>query len=134
MHQKYGFCKYKESCTKKHLNEECKDLTCKSKGSCDKRHPKLCKRYTQEKSCPFGETCGYLHKEKEKSPEETKLMTRIEQLEAVVKEKSTAEMKMEDAVRGLEKVVKAMSRKVICLEKEIISIKDNNKIDVSKEL
>ena len=103
MHQKYRFCKYKESCTKKHLNEECKDLTCKSRVSCDKRHPKLCKRYTQEKSCPFGETCGYLHKEKEKSPEETKLMTRIEQLEAVVKEKSTAEVKMEQAVRDWKK-------------------------------
>ena len=134
MYQKYGFCKYKENCTKKHLNEECKDPKCKSKGSCDKRHPKLCKRYIQEKNCPYGETCGYLHREKEKSPEEKKLMERIEQLEAVVKEKSTAEMKMEEAVRGLEKVVKAMSRKVIHLEEEIINIKDNSKINVSKEL
>ena len=133
-HQKYGFCKYKESCSKIHLTEECTDLNnCKSKGSCDKRHPKLCRRYILENSCSFGENCDYLHREKEKSPEENNLKERLEQLEKVVKAKETAEIKMERAVREMEKVVKAMSRKVIHLEEEIVNIKDNNKINATKE-
>ena len=54
--------------------------------------------------------CDYLHREKEKSPEENNFKERLEQLEKVVKAKETAEIKMERAVREMEKVVKAMSR------------------------
>ena len=63
-YQKFGFCKYKEMCSKGHLDQECKDINaCKIKKVCDKRHPKICKRYVLERSCVFGEKCEYLHKE-----------------------------------------------------------------------
>ena len=57
----------------------------------------------------------------------------MEQSEKELKGKSPAQIKMEHAVQESEKVVKAMSRKVICLEEEILNIKDNNKINGSKK-
>ena len=62
----------------------------KKKKNCDKRHPKLCKKYLLEEFCKFGQECHYQHKEKDKS-EEHKLKERIEELEKVVKEKAAAE-------------------------------------------
>ena len=130
LYQKYGFCKYKLDCQKRHFTEECKDLErCKIKQSCDKRYPKLCKKYLLEAFCKFGQECHYQHKEKDKS-EEHKLKERIEELEKVVKENVAAESKMENAVRQMEIVVKAMTRKVLYLEEEIGNIKENsNKIE-----
>ena len=116
LYQKYGFCKYKENCKKRHLEDECTNLNnCRSKNTCEKRHPKMCRRYVWEGSCRYGNKCEYIHKEKEKSMEEGKLNKRIDDLEKIVEKKSLEQKKMEMAVRELEKGVKAMSRKVIHL-------------------
>ena len=127
LYQKYGFCRYKEKCFKRHLKEECKDLNCPTKKMCNKRHPKLCKRYALEKSCIFGEKCDYLHRESEMSQDQKKMKDRIEELEQVVKGKSTEEKEMKNAIIELEKVLKAMTRKVIFLEEEVIKIKEGSK-------
>ena len=60
-HFKYGVCKFKEHCEKQHVEGECEDLfACKAK-VCNKRHPKVCKRFSLEKFCKFGSDCAYLH-------------------------------------------------------------------------
>ena len=90
IYYKYGFCRYKEECMKKHLKQECKELkNCPDKKICDKRHPKLCKRYVLEGSCIFGKRCNYLHKEKEMSPDQKSLKERVEELEKVVNDKTS---------------------------------------------
>ena len=134
---------------KKNLKQKCKDLNnCTAKKICDRRHPKLCRRYFLEGSCIFGERCDYLHEEREMSPGQNKLKERVEELEKVVKDKSLEEKMMLNAIKelekvvkdksseekimlkaikDLEKVVKAMSRKVISLEEEVIKIKEDSK-------
>ena len=110
LHQKFGFFKYKEKCNKRHLDEECKDLgNCRSKKTCDKRHPKLCRRYILEGRCSYSERCDYLHKEKDIAPVDLKMKERIDELEKVVREKVSEEKKMAVAIIELEKVVKGMS-------------------------
>ena len=57
-----GFCKYKEKCLNKHLNQTChqtgcKDSVCRS----EKRHPKECKKFQKYKNGDFNEKCAYLH-------------------------------------------------------------------------
>ena len=100
LHQKYGFCRYKEKCKKRHLAQECKDLnSCKTKKICYKRHPRVCKRYVGEGSCVFGEKCEYLHKESKFSADQIKIKERIDQLEEVVKDKLTQEKKMLYAIK-----------------------------------
>ena len=60
-HFKYGYCKFKEHCEREHVTGECKALfACKSK-VCNKRHPRVCKRFSLEKFCKFGSDCAYLH-------------------------------------------------------------------------
>ena len=126
-YQKYGFCKFKEKGRKRHLKEECKDLSdCKSQKVCNKRHPKICRRYVNERSCSFGQSCEYFYEEKDISEEENTLQEKIVELEKVVK-KSLAESKMENTVKELEKVVKAMTRKVLYLEEEVKNISENGK-------
>ena len=64
MHQQFGHCKFKESCSKRHFQEICQNLSaCVSKTSCQKRHPKGCRRFAMEGVCKFGAGCDYHHQE-----------------------------------------------------------------------
>ena len=135
LYQKYGFCRYKDKCKKRHLKQECKDLhSCKTKNICDKRHPRICKRYVGEGSCVFGEKCEYLHKDNTISTDQIKIKERVDQLEQVLKDKLTEENKMQKAMTEMEKVVKAMSRKVLNLEEEIVKMKEDRKENKDNEL
>ena len=134
LYQKYGFCKYTKMCSKRHLDQECKDLNdCKIKKICDKRHPKICKRYVLERICVFGEKCEYLHKENEMETDQIKTKERVDKLEQIVKDRISEEKKMKHAIQELEKVLKAMSQKVI-LEEEVVKIKEDSKENKKNEL
>ena len=135
MYQKYGFCKYKETCSKRHLEQECKDLNnCKIKKICNKRHPKVCTRYVLEGNCFFGEKCEYLHKENYTSYDQIKTNERVDKLEQGVKDKVSEEKKMLYAIKELEKVLKAMTRKVSHLEEEVVKMKKDSKENKNNEL
>lgn len=61
-HHKFGFCKFREQCSKVHVKEKCKNLSaCKDLKSCNKRHQRVCKRFVLERFCKFGNECAYLH-------------------------------------------------------------------------
>ena len=76
-HYKYGFCKFQDQCQKEHVEGECNALyACKSK-VCNKRHPKVCKRFSLERFCKFGEECAYRHPT-DKSDEVQKLSAKHE--------------------------------------------------------
>ena len=61
-HHKFGFCKFKNHCQKQHMEEKCQDLAaCRNIKLCNKRHPKVCKRYVLERFCKFGRECSYEH-------------------------------------------------------------------------
>ena len=58
-----GFCKFKESCLKRHENKVCKDLNeCRNK-KCQERHPQICKYFDKDKKCRHKEKCAYFHRE-----------------------------------------------------------------------
>ena len=59
-----GFCKFKEHCKKEHNNEVCGNLNeCKDE-KFTKRHPNICKNFTEDKNCRHKDRCAYLHTEK----------------------------------------------------------------------
>ena len=61
-HFKFGFCKFKNKCNKDHKTEEiCINRSSCKTTSCNKRHPKVCTRFTLEKYCRFGDKCSYFH-------------------------------------------------------------------------
>ena len=86
---KFGFCKYNETCRKHHVNEKCNNKTCDI-SKCRLRHPKLCKFYRNYGYCKFS-PCAFKH-EQVLLPEESK---------------------------EIENKVKAVSEKMIALENEI---------------
>ena len=97
-HHKYGYCRFKTECKKKHLSSECADLEeCKNSKGCQKRHPKLCKRYASG-NCRFENGCAYKHKKSSTTEENEQL---------------------KDKLQVFEKVLHAMTRKVLSLETEV---------------
>ena len=62
-HNKFGYCKFKESCKKHHVIEECTNgMTCRELISCQLRHPKMCRRLAMEGYCRLGKECAYNHR------------------------------------------------------------------------
>ena len=57
-HNKYGHCKYGETCRHYHVNEICERSKCKI-FRCEKRHPRECKYWREYKICKFNEFCSY---------------------------------------------------------------------------
>jgi hypothetical protein len=69
-HNKFGFCKFKDSCRILHVKELCDNFSCDIK-NCRKRHPKKCKFHKHNK-CKFKEECLFSHDKEE--PLENKLV------------------------------------------------------------
>jgi hypothetical protein len=112
---KFGFCKFKESCKRKHFVEICESQSkCKDIKECQKRHPKPCRRFTQGNECRFKEDCAYNHTDSIQDKEKNDLKEKVENLEKTVIELT----KKGESVRlePLEKVVHALTRKVLELE------------------
>ena len=62
MFSKFGYCKFKQGCKRKHYSEICQqNQTCQSTKKGLKRHPKECKKHKTEKGCKFGSGCSYTH-------------------------------------------------------------------------
>ena len=139
---KYGYCRYKSDCKRKHFDVVCEDAEhCRSIKSCLKRHPKCCKRYASG-SCRFAEGCAYAHKKPAINEDHAHLNEKLQQLEKVVDtltqkvlslETEKLEVKNKRATsETLEKVVHALTRKVWSLETEMLEVK--NKRNTSETL
>ena len=57
---KFGYCKFGETCMFLHVNELCSSEKC-DKRRCSFRHPKECNYYKKYSNCKFGEWCKYDH-------------------------------------------------------------------------
>ena len=85
-YQKFGFCKFRDSCKNKHLVEKCESLSaCVNIKSCLKRHPRVCKSYALEKFCKFEAGCAYNHKAENLNK---KVNMKVSELEPIVNGKS----------------------------------------------
>ena len=116
--QKYGFCKFREGCKKKHFAEICDKLSrCTEIKQCQKRHPKNCKRFASGSGCRHDEQCAYHHHGNKYAEEMRK---KVETLEKMVADLTNKEVSKEnEKMEQLEVVVKALVRKVLSLESEI---------------
>ena len=62
MHNKFGYCKFQQSCKRKYYIEVCQEFeVCKTIETCLKRHPKRCKKNNSYNGCNFGSDCTYKH-------------------------------------------------------------------------
>ena len=61
LHHKFGFCKFRETWRKRHIQEQCEKVNCDIE-SCSQRHPKECRFYRTFGRCKFTDFCLYEHK------------------------------------------------------------------------
>ena len=103
-HFQTGFCKFADKCKRRHEKEICQITHCSSK-TCRKRHPKLCKFFSLNHFCKFGDLCCYKHliAESQSTPHLlTVLQTKVDEMEKMIKS----------------------------LQSEILTLKDINKCEV----
>ena len=89
LYNKFGFCKYRESCRRHHYKENCEKERCQDKDICRKRHPKMCRKFLSENGCRFKSQCSYKHSEPSMSTaqkEKVDLKRRVELRETIVEE------------------------------------------------
>ena len=107
---KNGFCKYRDSCRYKHVNEVCEKQDCFGV-NCTKRHPRTCRFHLSFGSCKFGENCKYHHGIQiarvlsEDNIDVSDLQSKIMELETAIKkyddELNTLDFQMKDIIKKL---------------------------------
>lgn len=107
-----GFCKFKNSCKRKHDDEICSNVhECRVK-TCTKRHPKKCKRFEENGKCFYKDDCAYLHREG--AMNQDKLMEMI----GLCMVKHETEIKiLNEEVKHLKDVIQNMTEKTFSFEK-----------------
>ena len=105
-----GYCRYKLNCRKRHEDKTCPEAdNCRSK-ECLYRHPKLCRNYSTEGSCKFGEDCAYKHKTQSDMSSHMKevILKHYDEMTAI-----------KDEVSQLKVTVKEMESKINMLTQDI---------------
>ena len=74
--QNIGYCKFKEACFFRHVENVCKLKSC-SRQNCLARHPKVCKYFLKNK-CKFKEKCCFNHKHADKNVEANEMKGNME--------------------------------------------------------
>ena len=103
-HFQTGFCKFADKCKRRHEKEICQITHCSSK-TCRKRHPKLCKFFSLNHFCKFGDLCCYKH--------------------LIAESQSTPHL-----LTVLQAKVDEMEKMIKSLQSEIVALKDINKCEV----
>ena len=71
LHNKFGHCRYRDTCRHRHIQEICENSTCEIH-NCEKRHPRECRFWNVYNRCKFGDFCSFKHKyvDAQKKPDE----------------------------------------------------------------
>ena len=94
---KFGFCKYLDTCRKKHSKDICEVPQCKVI-NCHKRHPKTCRFYQEYGKCKFGDYCCYKHNENERN---FKIVKELENMKERLQLVETLLEKKEDEIQRI---------------------------------
>ena len=130
-----GYCKFKQSCRKRHENKTCKEENACNIKECIYRHPKVCINFVGENSCRFGEDCAYKHKDINSMPpvkenilkhakEINNIQNELTMLKGII---TSMENKINDLVQEIEIGQKKKIEEVVRL---VVSMLDSSKQSV----
>ena len=132
---KFGYCKYRETCRKRHITEICEKTSCDI-STCSARHPRTCKFYRDLGRCKF-DPCAFLHLENKNSlesliKENEEILQKIAKLDSTIKELDEKTIESKHIIDKLQSVEKKLdnfdsSRKEI-FEKDSLIEKLNMKV------
>ena len=99
VHNKFGYCKHKNSCRKRHVEEICISQEC-DVTDCEKRHPQICKYFRSFGRCKFGGSCAYVH-----DLSQNNMLLEIQVLKDNIKElDKQIQLKHQDIMFALERI------------------------------
>ena len=98
---KYGYCKHKDTCRKRHVSELCDKTSCDI-STCSLRHPKNCKWYKEYGYCKFI-PCAFKHIDNTNSIDINKYQ---QENENIVKKLAIIEKKLETLQQNEEELVR----------------------------
>ena len=152
---KFGFCKYRETCRKRHIKETCEKTLCDI-STCTSRHPRICKFFRDLGRCKF-DPCAFLHVENKNSleslvKENEEILQKIAKLDSTIKdldEKIIESKHIQDKLRSVENkldtfnssqkemfekdsLIEKLNRKVSTIEKTLSEKDDQIKLLVEK--
>ena len=135
---KFGYCKHKECCRKRHVKELCENNTCDIL-NCIFRHPKNCRYYRDYGKCKFN-PCMFLHVKKDRDDDEIvnlrneneSVKKKLETIENEMSELDAKIVKSENIITKLLEVEKKFD-KIIDIEKHLYE-KDSTIDDLSKKV
>ena len=113
---KYGHCKFKDTCRFKHVNTICEIEICNDR-SCERRHPRTCNFFRDYNRCKFF-PCSYKHVEH--VPEAVN--DKLRELKETLKQKETEIMELRNLIEATNEHVKVLERKSNDLEMKIREI------------
>ena len=125
--QKFGYCKFRESCKIRHFSQVCESLSrCNDVKHCPKIHPRSCKRFASKNGCRHNEECAYNHNDHKQLEEDNNTKEKVSRLEKMVddltKKVTNQETEKTEKAKELDKVVKALVRKVLSLESDMAGL------------
>ena len=125
-YSKFGFCKFKDMCERKHFTEECdKNSKCQDTNTCDKRQPKNCNGYYSG-NCRFKNDCAYKHQSNFANQDQCEIQEKVKFLENIVLELSLKLLNMEKEVKVLKQNKSGENPSVEKIyENETKSVKEN---------
>ena len=118
-----GFCKFKQLCKKEHVNEIYENTEKCENEMCTRRHPRICRHFNKDGSCPHNYQCAYMHTEKVKQSDEQQKPNDILAVALTTQIKELADMRNE---------MTELKLKVQHLETHI-QTKDVNKVYTEKK-
>ena len=104
LYNKFGHCKYQETCRRQHLREICELPLCENK-SCMRRHPRACKFFENYERCKFGSFCS-------NNVEISEMKTKLDTLEETARQH-------ENEIKILNEKVKDVEQRNVELETEL---------------
>ena len=125
----YGYCRYKETCRKQHINENCENSSCDWK-TCKLRHPKSCKFLREYGFCKFGEWCRFFHFEKENFMDKFKrendvILKKLSEIDKKIEvlhqheDEIITKREFDDKISKLEQIIAEQGDRIDTLENQI---------------
>ena len=116
---KFGHCKYRETCRLRHFEEKCENKFCEIE-NCPLRHPKNCRYFQQFRRCKFGDYCSFAHKIEDFGRKDETLenevktcAAKIDAIEKVLEKKSCDTGRMLDVLEHQNVVIAALKESLI---------------------
>ena len=140
-YNKYGFCKYLETCRKYHENKMCENSNCEVR-DCPLRHPISCKWFKDFGFCKFNEWCRFSHEVTkntfEQNEEVKNLKEKMKDIETELEKKSEKILKLEAEIKDIhlkmtekDQTVSKINKKFNFLKEKVTLLFDmETKIDI----